>query len=357
MVSNKISVRLLTAIVCAMAAILFAIAGFQHATKARFTSHLAQPSGEDNDVPALFIFRRTRKTGSSSMVEALLSSVASSYGYVPLPFRYRDINRALSLEYIRRDGQTNGPRIMVVNHNDITRNFHPRRDVVIADTIRDGFEQITSYCRHIRRVPDCGKYIEACMRLPSTQDQAIYRWAGRSKEDEDTYIDLPLSSAHPMLSTAVLRTVYPNISPLQIDYYNVRNSACENTTHLRDVYNVYFKHLDEQVDDLKRRLLLIAGYPTTLAASVPRRLRKAISLNNLLDAAEIQERKRNHFPPQLSSPPTNFLQSEKALQLSADQQTWALARNGTLHVSTRGEAERINTKIKRLHNHIATSQH
>lgn len=336
-----------------MAVILFAIASFHNAPKARFMARLAQQPSEEDVVPALFIFRRTRKTGSSSMVEALLSSVASSYGYVPLPFRYRDINRALRLEYIRRDGQTRGPRIMVVNHNDITRTFHPKRDVVIADTIRDGFEQITSYCRHIRGVPDCGRYIDACMRSPSTRNQAFYRWAGRPKEDEDTYIDLPLSSAHAMLSTAVLRTVYPNISPLQIDYYNVRNSTCEDTKHLRDVYNIYFKHLDEQVDDLKRRLLLVAGYPTTLAASVPPSLRKAISINDLLDAAEIHERRRMHIR-HVPSLLVNSRYSEKALRLSSDQRTWAVARNGTLYPSTRGHAELVNAELEHLQRQTST---
>lgn len=337
--------RFIFVALCALA--LYTIAVFHATLKAASLLPSVRPSVEAADVPELFIFRRTRKTGSSSMAEALLTALGPSYAYTALPFRYADINRAIRLAYVRRDANTSAKRLLIVNHNDVTRNYHPAGAAVIADTVRDGFAQMSSYCRHIRGARDCAADLEACLRSPDARKQVAYRWAGREAEDDETYIDLPLSASHAMLSTAVLRTVFPRVPPLQIDYYNIRNSSCAQTARLRFVYNALYARLDQQVDELKRRMLLIAGYPTTLAESVAWRYRRNVSVDDMLDAAERIERRRAPSAA-LGNPAVRGKQSENILRLIAKQRTWAVARDGSLYPSTRGKSERINTKIARL---------
>ena len=38
---------------------------------------------------------------------------------------------------------------------NVTKLFHPYRSAVIADTVQVGYEQITSYCRYVKKVESC----------------------------------------------------------------------------------------------------------------------------------------------------------------------------------------------------------
>lgn len=232
--------------------------------------------------PDLFIYRRTKKSGSSSMLTELLD-ILVPLGYQPLYLNILPMNVVVRHEFIRSKPR----RLLVAEHNEITKQDHPHRNAVIADTIRDGYAQITSYCRYVKHVKQCNDKIIECIRSNITLKQITYRWAGRPQEDEDTFIDLPLSAAHPALSTAVLRTVFPNVVVREA-MYNVKSSSCEELPNIREAYNSMYKDLDTQVLMLRRRLLRVAGHPDL----VQRSERTNESIDALLEEAEQRERNR-----------------------------------------------------------------
>lgn len=289
-------------------------------------------------VPRLFIFRRTKKTGSSAMLAELLSQLVP-LGYTPLYFQRGEMEIVVRNEYVRRK-----PRLLLIaEHNRITRRFHPRRLAVIADTIRDGYEQMTSFCRYVRKVPSCDpKLIIACLQSKEALSQLNYRWANKIAEDDDTYIDLPLSSAHPALSTTIMRTVYPNVT-LDVSAYNVKHSACADLDDVRAVYNQLYVELERQVLELKQRMLLIAGYPIMDGSGVIGGSEMGIPIDDMLDAAEELERKK-YVLSERTIPSTGAQQekvkrkigySEQHLQLRASVLRWTNGSDGKLSLKSR----------------------
>lgn len=224
----------------------------------------------------------------------------------------------------------NPRRIFIAEHNRITRDFHPNRNAIIADTVRNGYEQITSFCRHVRKVKDCvGDEMLSCLRSREALAQSTYRWAGRPAEDKDTYIDLPLSSAHPSLSTTILKTVYPNAT-LQLSKFNARNSTCPDIPSVRAVYNEIYASLDIQVAMLKRRMLLIAGYP--YHTDISSRFGK-VGLDDMLDAANMMERSKYNVSLVLKRKRSGYSGSHKELIQSV--QHWSFDEKGNLIVKAR----------------------
>lgn len=297
--------------------------------------------------PELFIFRRTKKTGSSSMMNALMD-VLEPLGYVPLARKRDEIHIAVRNEYARVAPR----RLAILQHNNLTRSTHPRRRAVIADTIRDGLPHIMSYCRYMRGVYNCvSSGMRACLQDASTLQQMHYRWAGRDHEDDDTYIDLPLSSAHPALSTAVLRSVFPMIPPLKVMKYNARGAGCENElkkvsdserkergkNQLQQIYDDLYGPLDRQVDQLKRRMLSIAGYPSVILddrnGTNEELMASGSQLSELLDEAERLEANKTN--------PDEFVQhkvlgkSDRVLDLLSQVQKWMRHENGSLDLIRR----------------------
>lgn len=236
----------------------------------------------------LFIYRRSFKTGSSSMSLALYETLTKQ-GFTPVIRDDREAQTIVRSEYLRPYSR----KLAVLYHNSLHRGYHPYRRAVIADTIRNGFEQVTSFCRGKRRITTCGDEMIDCMKKSSKL--ITYRWIGRLSEDDETYIDLPLSSAHRALSTTVLRTVFPNASTLQIDVYNKKNTSCQESEQLRAVYNSVFPKLDRQNNQLFERMLAIAGYPVRKDKTIDHKY----SVQQLVDAAEETEQKKYNFQEQL----------------------------------------------------------
>lgn len=274
--------------------------------------------------PKLFIFRRTKKTGSSSMLSSLIEAL-SPLGYEGIYVRSEVMNVHVRNEFKRPYPR----RLLISEHNRVTKAFHPTRSAVIADTLRDGYEQMTSFCRYVRKVPTCDKQLIDCLRSNQALLQKTYRWAGREEEDDDTYIDLPLSSAHPALSTTVFRTVFPNVT-LDTQAYNVANSTCPENQEIRAAYRSLYKSLDQQVLTLRRRLLVIAGYPPRIPRSCP-----DCSTSDLLDAAERIEKLK--YGDELSS---ETLQSRRESLAhknlrDGDYMVWDVSKDGSLYVKER----------------------
>lgn len=218
----------------------------------------------------------------------------------------------------------NPRRLFIAEHNGITRSDYRGRYVIIIDTIRDGYQQMTSYCRYVQNTSMCNHDLVRCLQRNDSIKQNWYRWAGKGSEDEDTYIDLPLSSAHPHLSAAVFKSIFPTAT-IRLKRYNVWNSACPENKLLRDVYSKLYSELDRQVVMLKRRMLTIAGYPYRLHAHT-----HVHSIDDLLDAANTIEGSRitSQTPSPVPSPVRGF--SWRHYQIFSFHTRWAMRENGTL---------------------------
>lgn len=114
---------------------------------------------------------------------------------------------AVSNEYIREKPRN----IFIDEHNRITRSHHPHGLAVIEDTVRSGYEQMTSFCRYNHKSKHCTSEIVDCLTSKKTLSHIHYRWEEREQEDNKIYTDLSLSSKYSALLASVLRTVFPNI--------------------------------------------------------------------------------------------------------------------------------------------------
>lgn len=343
-------------------------------------NHDSRESLRQLHFPSLLIYRRTMKTGSSSMREALLQAL-QPYGYNTLPYKSKDLQVVLRHLFVRKDlidstssvasrsrlSKTSGisnishffsvpqnyfartekdlpaqenvlssPRVLLVQHNDITKSVHPTRDAIIVDTFRPGYAQITSFCTHIQRVSSCSDLpsMEACLLSNVTKAQNFYRWAGRSAEDCDTYIDLPLSSSHPALSTTVFRTLFPD-TILNLNIYNQRGSTCPEHERLKRIYDEHYTELENQVRSLQHRLLVIAGYPTMISRTTfgSKWQRQNFTYEDMLDAAESEERQKY---PELNINLSNVKEASQEIQnFQGDLKRWIIDSHGNLISSSK----------------------
>lgn len=238
-------------------------------------------------LPELFIYRRTRKTGSSSMVNALLRALVP-LGYVGVKEGEHEVDTVVRNEYIRPYPR----KLFVVHHNQVTKAAHPLRNAMIADTVRDGFETITSYCRQKLHIESCERDdMMSCLKAPETQAQVLYRFVNSTEETDETYINLPLSSKHRALSTSVMRTVFPNVT-LHVDYYNVHESACSKSNvdpEVAQLYKELYGSFDHQITMLQKRMLGIAGFPFVADK------KENVNLNEMMDAADLIEAPKYQF--------------------------------------------------------------
>lgn len=254
-------------------------------TKDNVDADVSFPSNMNEPLPLFFIYRRTKKTGSSSMLSALLNELVP-LGYQPLYYHTMDMATIARMVASSFRPQ----RVFIAQHNSVTREDTWNRPTVIADTVRDGYLQMTSYCRHVRSVQTCDEQMVKCLKSKNALEQKNYRWAGRDQEDKETYIDAPLSSEHPALSTTMLRNFYPNVT-LRIHEYNVKNSSCAEIPAIRAVYDELYSSIDEQVEMLWKRLLVLTGYPVRGDSEEGR----DITVMDMLDAAERMEQTKYDF--------------------------------------------------------------
>ena len=229
--------------------------------------------------PALFIYRRSRKTGSSSMVEALLREL------VPLGYHTVYDSDTVTRATVRGEFTKAMPqKLFVAEHNDITKSFHPRRNAIIADTVRDGYKQMTSFCRFAFGVKKCdSKEMKSCFASEELRKHLKYRWAWKDEEDEDTYIDLPLSVDYPALTNTIFRRVFPTTT-LQIEHFHILNTTCEEIPNIRKEYEKQLGDLDNQILKLRIRMLILAGYPYRFLNHLGN-----ISIDEMMIAAERRE--------------------------------------------------------------------
>lgn len=264
----------------------------------------------------LFIYRRSFKTGSSSMSVALYHALTRE-GFTAVIRDDKEARIIARSEFVR----PNARKLALLYHNAMHRGYHSGTRAVVADTVRDGFDQVTSFCRTKRRVATCDDAMVHCMNS-SRSNLLTYRFAGRLLEDDDTYIDLPLSSAHRALSAAVLRTVFPNAT-LHVDVYNRKNTSCEESEELRAAYDSMYSELEKQNKKLLERMLVIAGYPLRKES----RIDGKYSVRQLVDAAEAIERRKLDLREQVVE--DGF---PKVIFRSLNDWEWTEAQDGSLVV-------------------------
>lgn len=214
------------------------------------------------------------------MLDALLK-ILEPYGYTSL-YHY---NPERMDAIVRTQMNSAGGRLFIAQHNRVTRLHAPGKRVVIADTFLDGYKQITSFCRYVRKVETCDGRMVQCMKGRFALAQNEYRWAGREGESWDVYIDMPLSSEYPALSTSVVRNTFPG-AHLDIKQYNVANSSCPELKGLRDVYTRYYAKLEKQISRLRYRMLYLTGYSSVAAPG------ENVNVVEMLEAAEILEQEK-----------------------------------------------------------------
>lgn len=286
--------------------LLFHVADFQKRQQSIlfYRPKLFNQRSDDENLPQIFLYRRTKKTGSSSMLAELVRALPP-YNYIAVHAGTHEMIWRTRFEMLK----PNPKNILILEHNKFTRSYFPGTHVVIADTIRDGFHQMTSFCRHVQRVRSCGEEMEECLQSEESRRQVYYRWGGKEEEDPDTYIDLPLSSAHPALSTAIMRKVFPGIE-IFASNYNAKNTSCPETTNLRKLYDKLYSALDEQIVMLKERMVKVAGYPLEV---YKRANMSADAMLSFLEAQESQKWSHNIDRLRASGPDANVSKVHQSL--------------------------------------------
>lgn len=278
----------------ALLLLVFAVGVYRSSRSSQTSLNLPWPvASKQNDqsftLPRVIIYRRSIKTASTSMTNALLQ-VLVPLGYVPIANIASDVGKAHLYSNLHNP---NGRPVFFFRHNRVTRNITNHNDVIIMDTFRDGYQQMTSYCRFRRGVQTCDQKLVDCLRNDQKAlRQRYYRWAQHESEDSDTFIDIPLSSEYPALSTAAVRAVIPN-AVLELDHFREKNSTCPEIPELRAVYNELYQEIEDQVHTLRIRLLTLAGYPYR----IEQRVKESLSLVEMLDHAERMEAKKHNFRP------------------------------------------------------------
>ena len=216
------------------------------------------------------------------MLTALISQLVP-LGYMPIYQRMERTNALVQAEYVSHTPR----KLLILEHNQITKAHHPQRSAIIADTVRDGYKQMTSFCRYVIGVRKCtGDEMLQCLNSSEALRQNSYRWTYREKEDGDTYIDLPLSSEHPSLSTTIFRRVFPNAT-LDLKMFNAKGSACAENEEIRQMYRNKYQKLEKQITVLRKRMLILAGYPEVADESNGK-----ITIVDMLDEADKREQQK-----------------------------------------------------------------
>lgn len=294
--------------------------------KAKYSS-LSTSSKLHANLPELFIYRRSRKSGSSSMLAALLE-LLQPLGYEATYYNPGfETNHSLNFQF----GKLSARRVFVAEHNAVTRAFHPRRSAVIADTVRNGYEQLTSLCRYTRGVAGCGSDMRRCLESKWALSEINFKWAGESGENADNYIDLPLSAKHPSLSTSVLKIALPMIADrINVHKYHVRKTHCPRDDKLLAVYNKLYAQMDRDIEKLKVRMLILTGYPYELAVNA-----RNVSVDDMLDAAEAQESKKYAIVLSEEDAQAHNGISQQQRQLLTTLKKWTKDSNGNAVLTNR----------------------
>lgn len=246
------------------------------------------------EAPVLSVLRRSFSAEADRVAHALKVSLAGA-GFVELekPTGVTTVD-ALNTQF-RYNIST---KTLVSTPNSLVRSVHPARRAILLSPVSDGIVDVVSHCRRkVQHARDSRSSFPACDdpdvvqcvgTVEAVSEIERARWAHREHEDDDTYINIPLSPRHPKVSTLALRSVFKDALPLIFDHPTSDNESSSDDNcdafadTLLDAYSKSMQPLEQQIDDLRQRLLIIAGFPV----DVDKRIDIPISPSDLLDAAE-----------------------------------------------------------------------
>lgn len=263
----------------------------------RNSSHAPSMAG-GAESPVLSILRRSFSAEADRVAHALKVSLAGAgFSELDKPAGMTTLD-VLNSQYRRNISI----RTLVLTPNSLVRSAHPSRRAVLLSPLSDGIVDVVSHCRrqvqHTRKdehsLPACDDVdVMRCVGTSEAVSEIEHaRWAHREREDADTYVDIPLSPRHPKVSTLALRSVFPEALPLIFnlpipDNTSTAGDDCDAFTDvLFEAYSKPMRPLEQQIDYLRQRLLVIAGFPIDIDKRIKTLPNVHISPSDLLDAAE-----------------------------------------------------------------------
>lgn len=252
---------------------------------------------DGTEVPVLSILRRSFSAEADRISHALRVSLAGA-GFVELekPNGMTTTDALSSLFRYNMSAKT-----LVSTPNSLVRSAHPSRRALLLSPLSEGIVDVVSHCRRqVQRFHNDKHSFPACddpdvVRCVGTSEAVSEieraRWAHRDYEDEETYINVPLSPRHPKVSTLALRSVFPDALPLVFDHPVFDNEPVGDDCEIFDdtlfeAYSKSMRPLEQQIDTLRQRLLIIAGFPVDVDKRIKGVQNATVPPSDLLDAAE-----------------------------------------------------------------------
>lgn len=252
---------------------------------------------DGTEVPVLSILRRSFSAEADRISHALQVSLAGA-GFVELE-KPNGMTTADALS--NRFRYNMSAKTLVSTPNSLLRTAHPSGRAILLSPLSDGIVDVASHCRRqVQRSRNDKHSFLACddpdvIRCVGTSEAVSEieraRWAHREYEDEETYINIPLSPRHPKVSTLALRSVFPDALPLVFDHPVLDNGSVGDDCEIFDdtlfeAYSKSMRPLEQQIDTLRQRLLIIAGFPVDVDKRIKDVPNAPVAPSHLLDAAE-----------------------------------------------------------------------
>lgn len=216
----------------------------------------ANPNRSTASLPQLIIFRQT--TRAPRMIMKIVSFFESH--------RYKTVGVSGVETGTEVDALTRNefirpfPRHLFTTGGHVTKTYHPERNTLTIALFSHGANE------------NCSMSIKNA-------------WLATKNEDDDSYIDLPLSPRHPAISTTAFRTLFPSRRDALFKFQQ-EMVICDNFSSTEIRKRDYYTEVKGR-STLMERLLVITGYPFVANRS---HTGAPISLMEMLDAAEELER-------------------------------------------------------------------
>lgn len=252
--------------------------------------------GRDN-TPPLVIYRHTSSRRSARILRGL-SSTLQYVGYTTVHVGADVTDEHIAARFRKPPSSylsnTPEPKLLVVSQHRLTRRAHPERRAVIAAGIVTSLTDLLSYC--VSTLPhapiDCeDEVLSSCVRDASkSEDIVSNRYGPNTTHNADDYVDMPLASSHPVLSTAVLRLVFPE-APLMQFRGEIPLGELSDVAEIPECTKPQREKLSDDMESatdvlvnmrvaMIRQFLIMAGYPCVSKG------KPEVTLEAMLDTAE-----------------------------------------------------------------------
>lgn len=205
--------------------------------------------------PNIILYQDPSYMETSKMKMELMDD-AKSQNYVPVFGKDQEIVSTVRAALL----SSKKKRFFVHTNSTLSRASFPGLKVVTVKTILDGFLQMKLFCRIVRSISKCDIEMESCVGSIAFQREASKRWNSQPFDyNYNNYVDLPLSPMYPAISTAIVRTILRHTPMFSRSTYE-DNNLCADNRALRSAYEKSASLLDNEVDMMKERMVVISGY-------------------------------------------------------------------------------------------------